>query len=83
VTRKRRGNPHLATARRKWREHTARWDTELWRVLAPMVGRGMTQEQIAEELNRRKVPTRMGKGKWSQTQVKRVLGRLKAATRTG
>jgi DNA polymerase III delta subunit len=71
------GNPRLDDARARWQLRTVEWDLKLFKKLVPLIARGMTQRQMAEELNRRKVPTRTGKGVWSQTQIKRVLARLK------
>jgi len=70
----------LEAARTARAVRTARADARA-AVLAPIIADAQasgatTLQAIAAELNRRGIPTATGRGGWSGTQVRRVLGRL-------
>src|SRR5580692_9565552 len=44
-------------------------------IIAEFRAAGATLRAIAAELNQRRIPTALGTGKWSQTQVARVMSR--------
>jgi DNA invertase Pin-like site-specific DNA recombinase len=49
---------------------------DLESLIVPLRKQGMKLETIANELNKRNIPTARG-GKWTATTVSRILGRLK------
>jgi hypothetical protein len=48
---------------------------DLESLIVPLRKQGMKLEAIANELNKRNIPTARG-GKWTATTVSRILGRL-------
>lgn len=65
----------LAASRAASKRITSARDAAIAPIIAELLAAGATLRAIAAELNQRRIPTALSTGKWSQTQVARVMSR--------
>ena len=70
------GNPNLHLINKRVHEHSVEWVETKRTIIESLVGKGLSQRKIVEELNTQGITTRQGK-KWTLMGLQRCLKVLK------